>query len=204
MEWAAGCGLQWPRRPFHNEGQWWPGCSSPGAGAQPQQRVEDPSPLLSLPQAAADTLPCPSPRCQAEASTCVAGWHFRGFYGSWGLCTNGKHMIRLLRPAHQERPGLGKLWHGRAGTAPALCWSLQPRPLPRPWGVWPGRLRDSCLRAFASDRPFLCQDSEGLKRRGQCIPLAHLLRTRPGGRHGERGFSCFPSQFIDLIMEARP
>lgn len=68
----------------------------------------------------------PSPHCQAEASTYAAGWHFRGFYGSWDLCTNGKHMRRQLRPAHQERPCLGKLRHGRAGTTPALCWSQQP------------------------------------------------------------------------------
>lgn len=66
--------------------------SSSGVKAWFPQRVEDPSPWLSLPWAAADTLPCPSPHCQAEASTYVAGWHFRGFYGSWDLCTNWKHM----------------------------------------------------------------------------------------------------------------
>lgn len=35
-------------------------------------------------------------------------------------------MKRLLWPAHQESPLLGKPGHGCAGTAPSLCWSLRP------------------------------------------------------------------------------
>lgn len=73
-------------------------------------------------------------------------------------------MSRLLWPAHQERPCLGKLWHGCAGTAPALCWSPQPEltglgPLPCPWGVAARETESFLPQGLSTDRlsgdPFL-------------------------------------------------
>lgn len=151
--------------------------SSPGAKAWFPQRVEDPSPWLSLPWAAADTLPCPSPHCQAEASTYVAGWHFRGFYGSWDLCTNWKHMkysccgLPTKKGLAWESCGMAMLG---PRTALPPCWSLRPelthwsRAFGCPWGV-------------AGRHPEL-PDSGPLHRTG---PLSSVLKLRKVQKTGK-------------------
>lgn len=171
-------------RPFHNRR---PGCFSPGEGEGPPH----------------DGCHCPGLRltpCHVRHHTARQRrphmWlvALQGFYGSWDLCTNGKHMSRLLGccglPTKKDLA-----WEscGMAVPGPPLL-SAGARSLCHALGVLqPERLGASCCRALARTgspatpfEPFLRQDLERFERQGLSIYL--LLRSLSGMGHRECGF----------------
>lgn len=151
-----------------------PAGPSPGTGSlDPWGCVGGSRRLPSLPPPPSSWLqptpPLSTTTIAREASTCVAGWHFRGVLWELGLSTNGKHMSGISS-AHASRglpteKGLPRESRQHGGPGPSGSWVLARRgiegpllillPCASPLGsrlppTVPGL---SCLRAFAQAVP---------------------------------------------------